>query len=269
MTHMMSSAQNAAFAVLPQNSPVCLHIFTDAALEGAKGLQRTTHCLLQGIGREEVSAKLYQRFFFRSPADALNAMKLWKQQPIKSAVVSHPAPLPARIVLRAIGTLFRLIPFKPIFEPIPDSYFSGAANPSKQQYEELERFSKKNTGAIWMINFNQLHTQAQYPDKSIQRTGKAAYGLYAKQVLKMICSQGGAIDWLGDYAFTAIGNEGRPDPDRWHEIALVRYPSLGSFHRMITSSRYHAAVPHRQAALAAASLIVSASDPLHRNGPGE
>jgi uncharacterized protein (DUF1330 family) len=269
MTRKMSSAQNNAFATLPQNSPVCLHIFTDTPLQGVNGLQRTTYCLLQGIGREEVSAKLYQRFFFPSPADALNAMKLWEQQPIKSAVVSHPAPLPARIVLRAIGTLFRLVPFKPIFEPMPDSYFSGAANPSPKQYDELEHLSQHDTGAIWMINFNQLHTQAQYPDKSIQRTGKAAYGRYAKQVLKMIYSQGGAIDWLGDYAFTAIGNKGRPDPDRWHEIALVRYPSLGGFRRMITSSRYLSAVPHRQAALKAASLIVSANDPFHRNGAGE
>lgn len=265
MTGNMSSAQAAAFAALPKKKPVCLHIFTDAALVGVRGLQRTTHCLLQGIGNEDVASKLYQRFFFASPADALSAIKLWKQQPIKIAVVSYPAPFSTRIVLRVLGSFYRLIPFKPIFESMPDSYFSGAANPSKKQYEELERLSKLLTDSVWMINFNRLHTRAQYPDTSIQRTGKAAYSRYAQQVVKMIWSQGGAIDWLGEYAFTAIGNEGQPDSDRWQEIALVRYPTLRSFHNMITSSRYQAAVRHRQAALSAASLIVSVSKPLRNN----
>jgi uncharacterized protein (DUF1330 family) len=268
MTKTISTAQRASFATQPADAELCLHMFSEHVLvkDVAKHASVMRHCWMQGIGSAESPARYYYRFLFRSSQKALAALDEWNLSGVSLIVVTRALPAPARFVLRSIGWLFHYLPYRPRHQAIPASYFSGTGNPTRVQYESLVRLSHQQSGPVWMINFNLLRDTAQYNDGTSRGcTGKDAYGLYAKRVLKFIYGQGGSIDWLGNYAFTALGNDGDPAPDKWHEIAVVHYPSLTSFHRMINSEGYLSVVEHRKAALKAASLIVSGNQPASLN----
>ena len=86
-------------------------------------------------------------------------------------------------------------------------------------------------------------------------SGRAAYGRYSANTIKIVARLGGRIRWSG---FRARRISEGPEPT-WTQIALVEYPSRAHFIGMLRDEAYEAGTRHRDAGLERTELLACTS----------
>ena len=126
--------------------------------------------------------------------------------------------------------------------------------PSTEQLERL--LSAGGEGPVTMLNLLRYAEVADYsaspaldPGRSV--SGRDAYAAYSAGVLPILAALGGELVLFGSCRNTVIG----PPDEEWDDIALIRYPDLGSFTTMVSSEEYRAIAGHRSAALLDSRLV--------------
>lgn len=107
--------------------------------------------------------------------------------------------------------------------------------------------------AIVMLNLLKFRDRALYRDGASDCAGREAYARYAAVALQKVAQVGGQPLFMGTAAAFIIA----PPDEVWHEVLLVRYPSVQAFSAMLAMPDYRAATVHRTAALEDARLIAT------------
>ena len=102
---------------------------------------------------------------------------------------------------------------------------------------------------FFMINLNQFS-----PPKKRGESGKSAYNQYSLQILPYLISVGGYPELYGEVLGSFIGDQKDPLFIRWHDIALVYYPTRTAFLLLMTNTPRGAAAV-RRAGLSRAVLM--------------
>ena len=115
--------------------------------------------------------------------------------------------------------------------------------PSKQQMSQITELPKDKP--VVMIN---LLKYKAYTDDGLA-TGQERYAEYGQKVMPFLKAAGGEIVFMGKSFPSFIG----PDQEHWDHVAMVKYPSITHFLKMIQSEDY----PHelRSSALDDSRLI--------------
>jgi uncharacterized protein (DUF1330 family) len=108
-----------------------------------------------------------------------------------------------------------------------------------------------------MLNLLRFHDRARYRDGADRGSGREAYARYAAVALEKVRSVGGEPVFMGRVAAGVIA----PPDEVWHEVLLVRYPSVAAFSSMLAMPDYREATRHRTAALDDARLIATVQRP--------
>lgn len=98
---------------------------------------------------------------------------------------------------------------------------------------------------VVMLNLLRFREQAAYSEPLEACTGREAYKRYSQTSLQTIAAVGGSVVFSGKTHESLIAPQG----EYWHQIFLVRYPSVAAFRSMIAMPQYQASVRHRTAAL--------------------
>jgi uncharacterized protein (DUF1330 family) len=106
---------------------------------------------------------------------------------------------------------------------------------------------------VVMVNFLKYRDKAKYKDGKSDCTGREAYARYAKTALEKLNEIGATVIFMGSVSACLIA----PPEEQWHDVFLVRYPSVAAFSRMISMPDYITATAHRTAALEDSRLIAS------------
>lgn len=101
-------------------------------------------------------------------------------------------------------------------------------------------------GPIVMVNLLKYRARAAYPDgRESALSGREAYGIYAREVPKLIMAQGGKLLFSGHVSALPLG---LADP-LWDDVALAQYPSRGALVAMTMMPAYQEIAVHRAAGL--------------------
>ncbi|HUS23920.1 MAG TPA: DUF1330 domain-containing protein [Candidatus Binatia bacterium] len=108
---------------------------------------------------------------------------------------------------------------------------------------------------VTMVNLLRFRAQATYPAGSGHApcSGRDAYQRYGVQVMPILKEIGAQPLFVAPAIARIIG----PDGEDWHEVLIVRYPSLKAFLAMVARPDYQAITVHRSAALEDARLIAT------------
>ena len=98
---------------------------------------------------------------------------------------------------------------------------------------------------VVMLNLLRFREQAAYSDQQEACSGREAYKRYSQTSLQTIAAVGGSVIFSGKASASLIA----PPGETWHQVFLVRYPSVAAFRAMLSMPQYQAAVRHRTAAL--------------------
>ncbi len=98
---------------------------------------------------------------------------------------------------------------------------------------------------VVMLNLLRFRDQAAYDDTLEACSGREAYKRYLQTSLQTIAAVGGSVIFSGKAHESLIA----PPGETWHQIFLVRYPSVVAFRSMLSMPQYQASVRHRTAAL--------------------
>jgi uncharacterized protein (DUF1330 family) len=104
---------------------------------------------------------------------------------------------------------------------------------------------------VVMLNLLRFREQAAYVDPAEACSGREAYKRYSRGSIRTINAVGGSVVFSGSTAQALIG----PPGELWHQIFLVRYPSVAAFESMLAMPEYQAIVRHRTAALEDSRLV--------------
>lgn len=96
-----------------------------------------------------------------------------------------------------------------------------------------------------MLNLLRFREQAAYSDPLEACSGREAYKRYSQTSLQTIAAVGGSVIFSGKAHASLIAPQG----EYWHQVFLVRYPSVAAFRAMLSMPEYHVGVRHRTAAL--------------------
>jgi uncharacterized protein (DUF1330 family) len=101
--------------------------------------------------------------------------------------------------------------------------------------------------AVMMVNLLKFREWADYGPGSVEpkRTGRDAYGEYAKVAMQKIGENGGHLSFVSERQQLFVGSE---DQD-WDVVAIVYYPSRAAYLKGFDSTEYQAAIKHRFAGL--------------------
>ncbi|MEO1656334.1 MAG: DUF1330 domain-containing protein [Pseudomonadota bacterium] len=113
--------------------------------------------------------------------------------------------------------------------------------------KQIEQMAEEGpAGPIFMVNLLRFKEKAEYEDgRATDLTGREAYNLYAKEVVKLIQEFDGKIVFAGDVTFLALGQV----EEMWHEVAIATYPNRNALFRMATSQKWQDIAVHRTAGL--------------------
>jgi uncharacterized protein (DUF1330 family) len=116
-------------------------------------------------------------------------------------------------------------------------------------------------GPVVMVNLLKFRPRAQYRDgRETALSGREAYQLYAKAVVKLLEGVGGRVVFSGDATFLMLGRvEGL-----WDEVALAEYPSRSALLQMSMSPEWQAIAVHREAGLEGQLNIETVPTPVPR-----
>ena len=98
---------------------------------------------------------------------------------------------------------------------------------------------------VVMLNLLRFREQAAYSDPLEACSGREAYKRYSQTSLQTIAAVGGSVIFSGKAHESLIAPQG----EYWHQVFLVRYPSVAAFQSMLSMPEYQACVRHRTAAL--------------------
>jgi uncharacterized protein (DUF1330 family) len=102
-------------------------------------------------------------------------------------------------------------------------------------------------GPIFMVNLLKFKERAEYEDgRATDLSGREAYMLYARDVMKLLPRFGGRGVFAADVTFLALGQV----EELWDEIAIATYPNRRAMVEMSMSEEWRAMAVHRDAGLA-------------------
>lgn len=108
-----------------------------------------------------------------------------------------------------------------------------------------------------MLNLLRFRETAEYPaqyaNQPVAISGAEAYATYGRHARQHLADIGAEVVVMAESPGTLIG----PVDEQWHQVLLVRYPSIEQFVAMVTDPSYEEAAVHRTAALADSRLIVT------------
>ncbi|WP_417476350.1 DUF1330 domain-containing protein [Maricaulis sp.] len=101
-------------------------------------------------------------------------------------------------------------------------------------------------GPVFMVNMLKFKDKAEYADgRECALSGREAYNIYGKAILKVLPEFGGKLVFVGNTSFLALGQV----EELWDEVAIIMYPDRGSLLRMSLSPAWQAIAVHREAGL--------------------
>lgn len=121
----------------------------------------------------------------------------------------------------------------------------NAVHPSEEQSKEF--FSSEEDGPLVMVNMLKFKATAEYEDGSdADLSGAQAYARYGAAIQDCLKAVGATPVFSGAVTDLMLGEV----EENWDMVALVQYPSLAAFQKMVTSPEYQAITHHRTAGLA-------------------
>jgi uncharacterized protein (DUF1330 family) len=128
----------------------------------------------------------------------------------------------------------------------------NAIYPSPERISALA--SDTSTGPIAMVNLLKFRDKAVYRDgRSDEISGVEAYMRYATEMRKIVERAGGRLLFSGRVNGLVLGEV----DELWEVVAIVEYPSIAEFRRLVTSPEVQALSVHREAGLAGQLLILT------------
>ncbi len=114
--------------------------------------------------------------------------------------------------------------------------------------EQLAGFMQPGPdGPICMVNLLKFKDKAVYEDgRETDLTGIQAYGLYAREVVKLIDEVGGSPKFDANIERLMLGEV----EELWDKIAIVMFPSRGAMLEMLQKPKMQEIGQHRAAGLA-------------------
>ena len=107
-------------------------------------------------------------------------------------------------------------------------------------------------GPVRMVNLLKFRDKAAYPDgRDSELSGMEAYLRYGVKAAEIVESNGGKMAAMGPIAGLVIGQV----EEMWDYFALVEYPSLAEFVRIVSLPEVMEISEHRSAGLAGQLLI--------------
>ena len=117
--------------------------------------------------------------------------------------------------------------------------------PNKEQMEGF--FAPGHDGPIYMLNLLKFKGRAEYEDgRDTDLSGQEAYGIYAREVFKLLASVGGAPIFSAQVERLMLGKV----EELWDSAAIAMYPSREAMLEMISKPEYQEIAVHRSAGLA-------------------
>ncbi|MBY0441401.1 MAG: DUF1330 domain-containing protein [Mycobacteriaceae bacterium] len=129
----------------------------------------------------------------------------------------------------------------------------NAVYPTPERLEALRtELTDPATEPVMMLNLLKFRDQASYPDgRSTSLTGQEAYLLYAAGMRQLIEQHGGRILFTNDIASVVIGQV----ENTWDLCAVVEYPSITAFAKIMNLAASEEISLHRDAGLAGQLLL--------------
>ena len=123
--------------------------------------------------------------------------------------------------------------------------FKNSVHPTKEQMEGF--LEGDDNSPITMINLLKFKDKAEYEDgRETNLSGKEAYAIYGKEVVKHLKNVGAEWIYSGDVKRLMLGEI----EELWDMVALAKYPSKKAMFDMITNPEYLESNKHRTAGLA-------------------
>ena len=123
--------------------------------------------------------------------------------------------------------------------------FKNSVHPTKEQMEGF--LEGDDNSPITMVNLLKFKDKAEYEDgRETNLSGKEAYAIYGKEVVKHLKNVGAEWIYSGDVKRLMLGEI----EELWDMVALARYPSKKAMFDMITNPEYLESNKHRTAGLA-------------------
>ena len=111
-------------------------------------------------------------------------------------------------------------------------------------------------GPISMVNLLKFKDKATYQDgRETELTGREAYALYSRGVMKTLATVGGKLVFSGDVSRLMLGEV----EDLWDTVAIAQYPSRAAMLEMMQLPEYQEISVHRSAGLAGQLNIETAN----------
>jgi hypothetical protein len=123
--------------------------------------------------------------------------------------------------------------------------------PSVEQIHNLRALDRGQP--VLMLNLLEFRESASYPAEMSEpeRSGYEAYMIYGTATSGLIGSVGGHIVNQAHGGSSFIGTHA----DNWDMLALVSYPTIAGFLKMLAMPEYRRWLPHRTAGLKRTRLI--------------
>ncbi|MEL0115705.1 MAG: DUF1330 domain-containing protein [Gammaproteobacteria bacterium] len=114
--------------------------------------------------------------------------------------------------------------------------------------EQLQRISEGvDEGPIYMLNLLKFKDKAEYKDgRETNLSGKEAYAIYGKEVIKQLAKVGGSWTFGGNVKDITVGEI----DELWDQVAIAMYPSRRAMFDMVMDKEYLEIHVHREAGLA-------------------
>ena len=123
-------------------------------------------------------------------------------------------------------------------------------HPTAEQFEALSDVDPDQP--IVMLNLLRFADQANPGFGCDDMTGHQAYTEYGRRLMAMGDRFPAKPFWAGEAHATVIG----PTDERWDQVILVHYDSVGAFLGMVADPEYQAAAKARDAAIADSRLVL-------------
>lgn len=121
--------------------------------------------------------------------------------------------------------------------------FKNKLDPTEEQ---ILGFNDPGPEPIFMLNLLKYKDKAIYKDgRDTSMSGKEAYAIYGKEVIKHLEKVGGKLVFAGDVSRLMIGEI----DELWDSAAIAMYPSKKAMLTMITDPDYMKSHEHRAAGL--------------------
>lgn len=116
----------------------------------------------------------------------------------------------------------------------------------------------KDDGPVFMTNLLKFKQRAEYPDgRESDLSGIEAYQLYGAQTSSHIAAIGGKVLHSSMIGGMVVGEV----EDLWDVVAIVEYPSIAAFMKMVSSDEWKEHAIHREAGLEGQLNIFSQTPP--------